>query len=252
MGIAFLLVCFSPFSRGEDTAKGNIIGFVYDQDGTTPLEGAVVKVENIISGTVYESTDSDANGIFRIRGVESGIYSYGVLTSDGGFDSENYFGVKVDEGGTAKLSISLTPYEQKVASALQEVYKAEGKSGEVLVGTVVDFDLGTNIAEVLIVKGFLQLDDRIHAKGKKTDFYQNVKELLLGQSPVKRLFSGQTANLKVSKTVFNGDLIYLVRKKKFFALPIGIAAITAATSAVLYKQLGDDEQKVKAASAYKK
>lgn len=244
-----LMFCFSGVVQSKENTKGNIIGFVYGQDGTTPLEGAVVKVEQVTTGTAYESTKTDANGLFRIVGVESGIYLYGVQTADGGFDSETLVGVNVNEGETAKLAISLTPYEEKVAAALQEVYKAQGKSGEVLVGTVIDFDPGTRFAEVLIVKGFLQLDDKIHAKGKRTDFYQNVKEMLLGQSPVKRLFSGQTANMRVKNTVVNGDLIYLVPRKKLFLLPIGIAAVTAATSAVLFTK--SEEQKVITCSAFK-
>jgi len=250
LGIVFFLSCFLYSAENKDVAKGNIIGFVYGQDGTTPLEGAVVKVENVSTGTAYESTKTEANGLFKIVEVESGIYLYGVLTADGGYDSENYFGVNVSEGETAKLAISLTPYEGKVAAALQEVYKAQGKSGEVLVGTVIDYDPGSKFAEVLIVKGFLQLDDKIHAKGKRTDFYQNVKELLLGQSPVRRLFSGQTANLKVKDHVVNGDLIYLIPTKKLFLLPIGIAAVTAATSAVLFTR-GED-QKVITCSPFKK
>lgn len=251
-GLIFLLFCFSGILKSEDAVKGNIIGFVYDQDGTTPLKGAVVKIQNISTDATYESTKTDAKGLFKIVGIDSGIYLYGVLTADGSYDSENYFGVNVSEGETAKLSISLTPYEEKVAAALQEVYKAEGKSGEVLVGTVIDYDAGSRIAEVLVVKGFLQLDDKIHAKGKRTDFYQNVKELLLGQSPVKRLFSGQTANLKMSKSVVNGDLIYIVRKKKFFALPIGLAAITATTSAVLFTKKDKKVIEAQCVSPFKK
>jgi len=138
ISVMVLLLCFPAFLRSE-SAKGNIIGFVYGQDGTTPLEGAVVKVKNIATGTVYESSKSDTNGVFTIVGIESGVYLYGVLTPQGEFNSENYFGLRVSEGETAKLSIALTPYEQKVAAAIQAVYSEQAESGEALVGTVIDY-----------------------------------------------------------------------------------------------------------------
>lgn len=236
IGIAVFLLCFPAFLRSENIAKGNIIGFVYDEDGTTPLENAVVKVKNISTGTIYESSKSDPNGVFAIQGVETGVYLYGVLTPQGEFSSENFFGVRVNEGDTAKLSISLTPYEQKVASAIQEVYKEQSISGEALVGTVIDYNFDAKTAEVLIVKGLLQLNDRIHAKGKATDFYQDVEELKLGHSPVKKIFAGQTANCKMKNSVKNGDLVYVVCKRgllPLFLKPLGLASIIAGSAGIV-------------------
>lgn len=234
--VVFFLFCLPNFLRSEAAAKGSIIGFVYDQDGTTPLEGAVVKVKNIATGSIYESNKSDENGIFTISSVESGVYLYGVLTAEGKFNSEHFFGLKVSEGDTAKLSISLTPYEQKVATAIQEVYKEQNISGEALVGTVIDYNFDSKLADVLVVKGLLQLNDKIHAKGKTTDFYQSVEELKFGNSPVKRLFAGKTANLKMNNSVKNGDLIYVVCKRSglpLFLKPLGIASIIAGSAGII-------------------
>lgn len=36
---------WSGSKNGEAVRKGNLIGFVYDKDGTTPLEGAIVKLK---------------------------------------------------------------------------------------------------------------------------------------------------------------------------------------------------------------
>jgi len=198
IAVVVILLCFPAFLRSEST-KGNIIGFIYGQDGTSPLEGAVVKVKNIATGNVYESSKSDTNGVFTIVGVESGVYLYGVLTPQGEFNSENYFGLRVSEGETAKLSIALTPYEQKVAAAIRSVYSEQAESGEALVGTVIDYNSRAKTAEVLIVKGLLQRNDKIHAKGEATNFYQLVENMLLGSKPVTRLFAGQKAHLKVKK-----------------------------------------------------
>ena len=255
IGLAVVLLCFPAFSRSEDIAKGNIIGFIYGDDGTTALEGALIKVKNISTGTVYESSKSDANGVFKIKGVESGVYLYGVITPQGDFSSENFFGVRVHEGETAKLSVSLTPYEQKVASAIHEVYKEQSISGEALIGTVIDFNFDSKTADVLIVKGLIKLDDRIHAKGKSTDFYQEVEELKLGHSPAKRIFAGQTANLKVKNTVKNGDLVYVVCKRNMLPLflkPLGLASIIAGSAGVIVGIADATDKNVKAATEHRK
>lgn len=254
--ISFILFSIPALSYGENFGKGNIIGFVYDQDGTTPLEGAVVKVKNIATGNIYESSASDTNGTFRIVGIETGLYLCGVQTAQGDFNSEEFFGVKLSDGETAKLSIALTPYEQKVATALQEVYQGHSSSGESLIGTVIDYYSDNQSADVLVVKGMLRLDDRIHAKGRETDFYQNVEGLKLGSSSAKRVFAGQTANMKVKKSVNNGDLVYVVCKRgilPMFLRPLGYATMLGASLGIIlgFEDAYNDPV-VKAASAYKK
>lgn len=236
IGIAFLLLCLPSFLMSEEAALGNIIGFVYDQDGTTPLEGAVIKVKNISTGNIYESSTSDTNGVFKIQGIEGGIYLCGVITAQGDYNAEDLFGVKLSDGETAKLSVALTPYEQKVATALREVYEGHSNSGESLVGTVVDYYPDNQSADVLVVKGLLRLNDRVHAKGKETDFYQDIDELKLGNSSAKKIFAGQTANMKVKKSVNNGDLVYLVCKQgilPLFLKPFGAVTLIAGSAGIL-------------------
>lgn len=107
------LVLYSPnLLRGENQARGNIIGFVYGEDGTTPLEGATVKFLNVSSDAVVESSLTDRNGLFRVKGIESGLYIFGVLTSEGDFILDDLIGVKIAENETAKISISLASFEQ--------------------------------------------------------------------------------------------------------------------------------------------
>lgn len=236
LGISFLIFIIFSSSEAKDVTKGNIIGFVFDQDGTTPLEGAVVKIKNVTTEKVYESSKSDTNGVFRIKGIETGIYLCGVQTAEGDFNSDELFGVKVSDGETAKLSVALTPYDQKVASALQEVYEGHSIAGESLIGTVVDYYQEMQSADVLIVKGLLRVKDKIHTKGKETDFYQNVNELKFENSPAKRVFAGQTANLKMDKSVNNGDLVYVVCKRgmlPLFLAPIGYATIAAGSLGIV-------------------
>ncbi len=128
---AFLLI-FSPvFIRCENAGKGNIIGFVYDKDGTTPLDGAIVKFLNVTSDAVYESCRTDSNGLFKVAGIENGIYIFGVLTAQGDFVLDDLIGVKIEENETAKLSISLMPSEdvalpeQRVPAKVEKNSKQE-------------------------------------------------------------------------------------------------------------------------------
>jgi uncharacterized membrane protein len=256
IAMSFLFFGVPVLSHSENVSKGNIIGFVYDQDGTTPLAGAVVKVKNISTGNVYESSTSDTNGVFRIKGIETGIYLCGVQTLQGDFNSEEFFGVKLSDGETAKLSIALTPYEQKVATALQEVYEGHSNSGESLVGTVIDYYPDNKSADVLVVKGMLRLNDRIHAKGEETDFYQNVEELKFGNSSAKQILAGQTANMKVMKSVDNGDLVYVVCKHgvvPLFLRPLGYATMLGASLGIILGiKDAYNNPVVRPASGYKK
>ena len=112
-GIAsFLILSFilfySPFLKGSDAKDtGDLIGFVYGEDGVTPLEGAVVKAKNIYTGTSYESQKSEKQGVFKIDGIEEGLYIVGVSTAEGDFNVDNLIGVRANE--TGKITLALKP-----------------------------------------------------------------------------------------------------------------------------------------------
>ena len=50
-----------------------MIGFVYNKDGTTPLEGAVVKLKNISTSLIYESSKTDKLGVFKLERIDEGL-----------------------------------------------------------------------------------------------------------------------------------------------------------------------------------
>jgi len=236
LAFAFLIFCYPNFLRSKNVPKGNIVGFVYAEDGTTPLEGAVVEVKNISTDAVYESSKSDSLGVFKIEGVEKGVYIYGVKTAQGDFNSDGLIGVIIREDETAKLSISLTPYEKRVASAIKEVYEEQKIAGESLVGRVVNYNPDTRIAEVFITKGLLRLDNRVYVKGEVTDFYQDVNLFELEGSSVGNLFAGQTASIAVKNKVEIGDLIYTASKSGILSLsssPLGDASVIAGSSGIV-------------------
>jgi hypothetical protein len=236
--LVFLFALAGPhLVTAQNFTKGNIVGFLYDKDGATPLEGGVVKFKNLTTGTIYESSKSDGNGIFKVQDIDSGIYTYGVLTADGDFNADNLVALRIQERETAKMSIALSPYTKEVASAVTEFYREPQIAGETLVGTITEFDASSQMAKVQVVKGLLRVNDKIHAKGKSTDFYQQVNVLKAGNSSTKRVVRGETASLKLTRKAARGDLVYVVINKNLFPLflaPLGVASLMAGSTAVNY------------------
>lgn len=110
--VSFLITAFvlfiTPFvSADSGEATGNMIGFVYAEDGTTPVEGAVFKIQNVKTKEVFESTKTDELGFFKIEGIDPGMYLAGVVTEDQAFPISKVLVFKADT--TAKLSVSLQP-----------------------------------------------------------------------------------------------------------------------------------------------
>jgi len=254
LGVLLSLFLFStsqPLTAEDGIPKGNVIGFLYAKDGTTPLEGAVVKFKNLTSGVVFESSKSDTYGVFKVQGIEKGVYTYGVVTAEGDFNADNLVGLKVGENETAKLSIAVDPYDKEVAEAVSETYQEQEKSGEALIGMIADFNPNTRLAQIQVVKGVLQVNDRIHAKGKSTNFYQDVDSLLIGSSKAKRVLKGQTGTMKLEQSVQTGDLVYVVPAKRifpFFLAPLGVAAIIGANEAVTYGIMKIKDQQIPASA----
>jgi hypothetical protein len=93
---------------------GSLVGFVYAQDLKTPVVGAVVKVRNIANQKEFASGTTDANGMYKIDGVDEGRYILGVTATQGDF---NFDYVMLLKGGEmAKLSVALAPGGQTSGS----------------------------------------------------------------------------------------------------------------------------------------
>ena len=214
--------------------SGNLIGFIYAEDGTTPVEGAAIRIRNVSSGKIFDSSRSDKAGIVKIEGIDTGLYAMGVVTPEGDFQSDNVLGVRVSENETAKVSISLKRYDKKMETAVKEMIKEQKKTRRALVGRVISYDAKTGMAEVLIVNGFLQREQDIEVKGDTTDFSQDVKVLVAEGTPIKTAFVGETVYLKVARVVKAGDLIY-VKGRYLFPFIIGAAVVIAGTVAIAYK-----------------
>ncbi len=85
--------------------KGSLIGFVYAENGKTPVQGAIVRLRNMGNQTEFVSEPSDPNGMYKISGVEPGWYFLSVTTDTGEFSLGNGFYLKGTE--VAKMILSL-------------------------------------------------------------------------------------------------------------------------------------------------
>jgi len=218
----------SSVVRAQVPGKGNLVGFIFGQDGSTPVAGAVVLVKNLTTGAVTEAAGSDELGVFKVPGLSPGLYALGVRSEAGSYNSQDFFGVTAEK--TAKISIALNPYDAVSAAAAAAVIKAQRDKGEAYIGKVVRYHAETKEAEILIEIGLIQAEDRIHIKGQVTDFYQDMRGLKAYGDKAKRVTSGLTAVIRTSKPCEAGDFVYIVCKRgvpPFFLAPLGIAAIVA-------------------------
>jgi len=108
---SFILLYLPHPLAAEEADVGGVTGVVYAEDGTTPVVGAIVKIRNLTTGEVYESTPTDENGIFRIGNVEEGIYVFGVTKNGVKFNVEEAVGIKADE--VAHMVLILKPGKKK-------------------------------------------------------------------------------------------------------------------------------------------
>ncbi len=96
--------------RSDAAAAGDtgaIAGFIYADDHTTPVSGAVVRLLNIDTRKEYRSSPTNGQGMYWIMGFEGGRYLLGVKTPAGGYNFE--YEVFLKEKTLAKLSLSLEP-----------------------------------------------------------------------------------------------------------------------------------------------
>ncbi len=122
---SFILFYSPHLLKAEAVGKGNLIGFVYEKNGTTSLEGAIVKLKNVSTSRIYESSKTDKLGAFKIAGIDEGLYVVGISSKNGDFNLKVRIGIKANE--TAKVSFALKS-EAEVKKALKseaEVKKAE-------------------------------------------------------------------------------------------------------------------------------
>ena len=228
-----LLFGFSSVLKSETPTKGNVLGFIYGSDGTTPIEGAIIKVVNVSTGSVYESTISNNNGALTISEVETGIYEYVVTTAEGRFVSESTFGLRVQGEEAEEMAIIVNPITKNAKSEPMAFPEPEQITGESYVGRIIGFDLEAKVAEVYIVRGMVKRNDKVHVKGEKTNFDMKVKNMNKDGDDVKSLLTGETGVIAMKENASIGDAIYLAVDKGILPLILGAAGLTAGTAGVV-------------------
>ncbi len=236
-----IILCLSVFAvwgsaaqRVSGNDRGNLIGFVYGNDGATPADGVKVMVRNVTTGTVYESGRTDAAGVFKFEGLSQGVYAVGVSSNDGSFNGADFIGVA--SGETAKVSIALRPFSSTEAAAAAVVARDQQAKGEAYIGRVTKYSHEKGQAEVFVERGLIQQGDRVRIKSDATNVVQSVKTLFFAGAKSDRIVAGNTATLPTIGACQTGDYVYLICKRgipPFFVAPLGIAAIVAGSASLI-------------------
>jgi hypothetical protein len=118
---AFVLLVapIAPFAQLKaPAAGGSLVGFIYDKDMKSPVPNAIVKLRNIAKATDYESEPSDANGMYKISGIEEGRYIMGVNAPRGGYNF--YYTLALRGNEIAKLSVALQDAPQPTGTTADQ------------------------------------------------------------------------------------------------------------------------------------
>ena len=117
---------YAPHSLFAQKIKnGSLIGYIYKEDGTTPVEEAVVIIRNISNGSMYESKESNELGVSKIDNIEEGVYILGIWTKNGGFNIKNIIGIKTNE--TVEISFALKAQAQEKTTEKKDEKYPRGK-----------------------------------------------------------------------------------------------------------------------------
>ena len=140
-----LLFLFQP-SLASAQQTGQLTGFIYGDDLKTPVQGAVIKLKNIVDQTLIESTPTSADGLYTIVGIKPGRYVIGIQVGTSGYNCEYILYFKA--GVVGKLSLALRT--GKIAEVTQPVFDAPSGLAEKLPGKRGFFATPAGIATVVV------------------------------------------------------------------------------------------------------
>lgn len=127
IGLFFISILFfwPHFIMAQTNIEGSLVGRIYKEDCTTPIEGAVIRIRNISGSSEYESKESNRLGAVVINSIEEGLYTVGIFTKDGGFNIQNIIGIKANE--MAEVSFTLRPLAQETSPAKKDKKRPRGE-----------------------------------------------------------------------------------------------------------------------------
>lgn len=240
--LAFMILFLAATLSGlwaKPLPQGSLTGYVYQSDGTTPAQGAVVVLKNLSSGAMHRSEPSSELGFFQLESLEKGLYMFGAVTDQGEFNGRDIIGIEGDTA--ARLSIALEVQAETQAAA-RGPKEPPAIRGERFVGRVTTFDVEKMEAQIFVEQGEMRVGDNIHLfgdeeRGSETDFYQKARKIMQNGSEVEKAVAGQYYVLLLEKPVLELDWLYIKEKGGLGALfltPCGIANILAATTTIVY------------------
>jgi carboxypeptidase family protein len=103
--VAALVPAFPVVRAAEGTV--NLSGRIFQPDGTTPFQGAIVRVVKQDSGEAFNSTPTDATGHYEFRDLPAGTYNVEVEVPDGIYQLNR--SVRIGQNDTASISFTVKP-----------------------------------------------------------------------------------------------------------------------------------------------
>jgi translation elongation factor EF-1alpha len=78
------------------------------------------------------------------------------------------------------------------------------------IGTIIHYYSRINVGILELSHGELKVGEKIHIKGKTTDFSQAVESLQIEHQNVPSIKKGESAGLRVNEQVREGDKVFRV------------------------------------------
>ncbi len=111
--LVMLLTAILCVSQEQPRTRSTLIGYVFEKNGTTPVEEATVWIKRLPTGDLQASGPSDREGMFRIDGVQKGIYVFSVSTPRGNFNGQSFLGIRALAEEYGKMHVVLSPFPEK-------------------------------------------------------------------------------------------------------------------------------------------
>jgi hypothetical protein len=113
LGVLMLLLVFPCLSQNRIRPHTDLKGYVFEKDGTSPVEQATVYVRRLPDGEPLTSIPTDRTGMFEILDLEEGVYVLAVKTSLGNFNTRKVLGIRMLDDEYAKMYLALFPLSEE-------------------------------------------------------------------------------------------------------------------------------------------
>jgi len=130
--VLFTIIFFSllglAVSGFAKPPAGNLMGFVYGEDGKTPVQDAMVLIRAVDTGKIYRSKPTGEFGTYKLLGIDPGTYAVGLKIKEKSYNVNDY--VKVASGKTSIISLLLVPAGSRWEISIKHTVKEEEEEEE--------------------------------------------------------------------------------------------------------------------------